>query len=66
MSKNLNKTYFIAIMLVLATTLITSTIVAIEPAQAKSDKVKDKIKKDSTESNTAILSFGLAAFDAEA
>ena len=46
MSKNLNKTYFIAIMLVLATTLITSTIVAIEPAQAKSDKVKDKIKKD--------------------
>jgi len=53
-------------MLVLAITLITSTIVAIEPAQAKSDKVKDKIKKDSTESNTAILSFGLAAFDAEA
>ena len=66
MSKNLNKTYFIAIILVLATTLITSTIVVIEPSQAKNDKVIDKIKKDSTVRNTAILSFGLAAFDAEA
>ncbi len=32
---NTNKLLFIAITIVLATTLITSTIVAIEPAQAK-------------------------------